>query len=214
MSNSLKAHLALLAANLIYSASFVIAKDAMLSIAPSGFVLIRVSGACIMYWLLAGMFTKEKMERKDIIKAALLGLFGVSTNQLFFLNGLHLTSPINAAILMVTSPILVLIISSIMVKEKINFTNIGGILIGFIGAALLLLVKKDNAEGTGTLKGDVFIFINALSWGIYLVLAKPLMKKYNTITLLKWAFLFGCIYVTPFGLGDVCLLYTSPSPRD
>lgn len=203
ISNSLKAHLSLLSANIIYSASFIIAKDAMeAAIPPSGFVFIRVWGACILFWILATILTKEKIERKDIPRVALLGLFGVATNQLFFLNGLHITAPINAAILMVTTPILVLIISSIVLKDKINFTNIGGIIIGFIGAALLLLVRRGNTEDTGSLKGDVFIFINALSWGIYLVLAKPLMKKYNTITILKWAFLFGAIYVIPFGLND------------
>jgi drug/metabolite transporter (DMT)-like permease len=204
LNSNLKAHLALLTANIIYSASFIIAKDAMqINIAPSGLVFIRVVSACIMFWLLSAIFVKEKIERKHIIKTAILGIFGVATNQLFFLNGLHMTTPINAAILMVTTPILVLIISAIVVKEKINFTNIGGVIIGFIGAALLVLMKKDSSEGTASLKGDLFIFINALSWGIYLVLAKPLMKQYNTFTILKWAFLFGSIYVLPFGLTDV-----------
>ncbi|HTF02733.1 MAG TPA: DMT family transporter, partial [Bacteroidia bacterium] len=53
--------------------------------------------------------------------------------------------------------------------------------------------KEDNALG------DLFIFINALSWGTFLVLVKPLMVKYNTITVLKWVFLFGLFILVPLG---------------
>lgn len=207
LNPTLKAHLALLTANLIYSASFTLAKDVMpVYIAPFGFVFIRALGATVMFWLVATTLIKEKMERKHIAKAAVLGLFGVAVNQLFFLKGLNITTPINAAILMVSTPILVLIISGIVLKEKISSTNIGGILIGFIGAAILLLIKADLSFGSQTMLGDFFIFVNALSWGIYLVLAKPLMKKYNTITLLKWVFLFGLIYVTPFGFREFAVI--------
>lgn len=203
MNNTIKAHLALLGANLIYSASFTIAKEVMPAhIGPLGFVFLRALGTTIMFWLIATLFIKEKISRKHIPKAALLGLFGVAINQMLFLKGLSITTPINAAILMVSTPILVLIISGILLKEKISYINISGISIGFIGAAMLLLIKSDLSFGSSTMKGDFFIFINALSWGIYLVLAKPLMKIYNTITLLKWVFLFGFIYVTPFGYSE------------
>jgi drug/metabolite transporter (DMT)-like permease len=50
--------------------------------------------------------------------------------------------------------------------------------------------------------GDVFVFINAVSWGTFLVLVKPLMKKYHTVTILKWTFLFGFPLVLPFGISD------------
>ena len=67
---------------------------------------------------------------------------------------------------------------------------------------MLLLFKKDFSFGSDTLSGDIFIFLNALSYGSYLVLAVPLMKKYKPITVITWVFTFGAIYVFPFGIAE------------
>ena len=204
MNKTAKAHFALIVANLIYSANFIIAKEVMPNyIKPFGLVLIRVAGGTIFYWIIHAFFIKEKIDKKYLPHLLLLAIFGVATNQMSFLKGLNLTTPINAAIMMITTPILVLIISAVILKEKISALNITGVLLGFIGATSLLLIKSDFSFGSTTFYGDLFVFINALSWGIYLVLVKPFMKIYNTITILKWVFLFGFFMVLPFGYSDV-----------
>lgn len=184
---------------IIYAAGFSIIKEVTPEhISPAGFVAIRVLGTTPLLWL-SGLFIREKVERADIGKLAVLSLFGVSINQSLFIKGMALTSPISGAIIMITSPLLVLVIGNLILKEKITWQRVSGILIGLGGALLLILTstisngKEDNALG------DLFIFINALSWGTFLVLVKPLMQKYNTITVLKWVFLFGLIILVPLG---------------
>jgi drug/metabolite transporter (DMT)-like permease len=104
---------------------------------------------------------------------------------------------------MTTTPILVLIASSIMIGEKITLRKILGIIAGCSGAVLLILNgEKINFEKDQIL-GDLMIFINATSYGIYLVLVKSLMKKYNPITVVKWVFIFGTLFVFPFGFGEL-----------
>ncbi len=57
--------------------------------------------------------------------------------------------------------------------------------------------------GTGaTVLGDLFILINATSYGIYLVIVKPLMRKYSAVTVMAWCFLFGLFFVLPFGWSE------------
>ena len=201
MNKVLKAHLALLIANLIYSGSFTLAKEVTpLFIKPFGFVLIRVTCAAIAYWLMDFFLIREKTQKKDIPVLLILAIFGVATNQMMFIKGLSMTTPINAAILMVTSPMFVLALSVIILKEKISALNVSGILLGFAGAASLLIVKSDQSLGYNP--GDIFILINALSWGVYLVLVKPFMLRYNTITVLRWVFLSGFFIVLPFGYNE------------
>jgi drug/metabolite transporter (DMT)-like permease len=184
---------------IIYAAGFSIIKEVTPEfISPAGFVAVRVLGATPLLWL-TGLFIREKVEKSDLKKIAVLSLFGVSINQSLFIKGMALTSPISGAIIMITSPLLVLIIGNIVLKEKFTWQRVSGVLIGLAGAALLILTgtlshgKEDNALG------DLFIFINALSWGTFLVLVKPLMAKYNTITVLKWVFLFGLPILVPLG---------------
>lgn len=202
MSNNAKPHLALFTANLIYGANYSIAKDLMPSfVQPFGLVLSRVIGAVVLFWIIYS-FSFEKVEKKDIFRLLLCGLFGVAANQLMFLYGLNNTTPINAGIIMVSNPIMVLIASAIILKNKITFTKVTGIAFGIIGALLLLLFKGDFTFGSENLKGDIFIFLNAMSYGIYLVIAVPLMRKYKPITVMSWVFAFGLIMVFPFGFSE------------
>jgi drug/metabolite transporter (DMT)-like permease len=203
MNRTLRAHLALLTANLIYAASFTIAKNVTNGpIHPFGLVLLRVSGAVILFWLTGLLFVREKAEKKDIPRFALLAIVGVAINQLLFLKGLSLTSPISAAIMMITTPILVLIIAAVVLRERITALRVIGIFIGFAGAIILMIGKTHSGGKSDNTFGDLFIFINALSWGTYLVLVKPLVKKYHTVTILRWVFFFGWFLVFPFGLTE------------
>jgi drug/metabolite transporter (DMT)-like permease len=171
-------------------------------VSSEGFVALRVIGATPLLWL-SGLFIKERVQRKDIGKLALLSLFGVSINQSLFVKGMSLTSPISGAIIMITSPLLVLILGNIILKEKITWLRVSGIVVGLGGAALLILSNTVQTTRSDDPLGDLFIFINALSWGLFLVLVKPLMEQYHTITVLKWVFLFGSFILIPLGFSGI-----------
>jgi len=201
-NNIAKAHLALLGANLIYGANYIIAKGIMPNkIGPSAFIFLRVVGAGILFWIIKS-FIKEKIEKKDFPLLILCGLLGVAANQLLFFHGLNLTSPIDASIIITAIPIMVLIFSAILLKEKITTNKIIGITIGGIGA-ILLVWYGNKTVGTSSLLGNILIFFNACSYGLYLVLVKPLMKKYNSITVISWVFIFGFLFMLPFGVPDI-----------
>ena len=203
MNRLLVAHLALLTTNLIYGINYTVAKNVMPNyIQPFGFIFCRVSGALLLFWLVHSLFFKEKIEKKDVPRIMLCGLFGVAINQLLFFKGLNITTPINAAIIMTTNPILVLIMASFILKERITRNKVMGIFFGIVGALSLLLFGNNFSFGSTTAAGDFMIFINAASYGIYLVLVKPLMGKYKPITVIKWVFFFGYLVVFPFGWNE------------
>ena len=120
----IKAHLALLIANIIYALNYDWAKDVMEGdhVQPFAFILLRVTGASILFWSLAFVFY-EKVAKKDLIKMLLCGLFGVAANQLMFFQGLDLTSRIHASIIMVSSPVLVALLSMFILKERITISR-------------------------------------------------------------------------------------------
>lgn len=203
----LQAHLAILLANIIYGANYSIAKEVMPAyILPFAFVLLRIGGALLLFLMVSTFIIKEKIDKKDLPRLAVLGVCGVMINQLMFLKGLSLTTPINASIIMISNPIAVLLFAAIALKERMSFNKITGIALGIAGALLLLLFNKKFSFGSETILGDVMILINSISWAFYVVLAKPLMKKYNTFTVVKWVFIFGFLYVLPFGYSELQLV--------
>ncbi len=201
-NNILKAHIALLGANLIYGVNYIIAKGIMpQKIGPSAFVFIRLICATALFWVLKSIAFKEKIAKKDISRLMLCGLLGAAANQLLFFHGINLTSPVDASIIMTTTPVIVLVFSFFLLKEKITPTKLLGISIGSIGA-IVLIIYGNNSGGTSSFLGNLFVILNATCYGLYLVVVKPLMKKYNSITVISWVFLFGFIFMLPFGLSD------------
>lgn len=209
MSPVLKSHLALLIVNLMYGANYVIAKGLMPTIiGPNGFIWLRVAGATAIFWLIFNKYLK-KIERRDWFRLIVAALFGVTINQLFFFNGLSRTSPVNAAVIMTTTPIIVLILSFIILKDRLRIWQIIGVIIGGIGAILFTLNGQNSEFATS--EGDLFIFINAFSYSIYLILVKPLMARYNAITVITIVFSIGLFFVSlwPFSIMEFSQINSS-----
>ncbi len=205
MTDSVKAHVSLFAAQVIYALNYSIAKDLMPNyIGPGALVLLRVLGACILFWTVAMFLPAEKPEKNHYVKFMLLAVFGVACNQLCFIFGLNLTKPINSAIIMTSNPIVVTIFTLIILKERLTILKVSGIVLGISGAlTLMLLSGKSFGFGNETAMGDLLTLINSCSWAVFVVMAKPYMHRYQTVTVMKWIFIFGLFFVTPFGFEDL-----------
>lgn len=198
-----KRTLALIGATLvsvIYGVTFTIAKDVMPAfVKPFGFIVMRVGISAVLFWLCALFAGKEKIALADFPRIAAAAFFGVALNMLTFFEGLSLTSPIMASVLMVTTPMIVLVLSAIIMKEKIVGKKALGILLGLAGTVVLILYGRTVGTGENALWGNFLVFVNAVSYGLYLIIVKKLMEKYNAFAFVKWIYLFGFIMVLPFG---------------
>ena len=205
MNKRILAFVLAFSASLIYGVSFTIAKDVMpLYIKPYGFILLRVVGATLLFWLISLSVPKEKITANDFVRIFFAALFGVVINMLFFFKGLSLTTPINGSVIMTTTPILVLLLSFVILRDKITVKKIMGIFIGMIGALLLVLYGPKAVSNAPDIKlGNFLIFVNAASYGLYLIVVKPLLKKYHPFHLIKWIYLMGLLMVIPFGFSEI-----------
>jgi len=192
---------ALFIVNLLYGINYVVAKGLMPGvIGPSGFILLRVAGANLLFWPV-WLIHRERVAWSDAGRLVLCGISGVAINQLMFFHGLMRTSPVHASIIMVATPILVLVLSGVLIGERITRAKAMGVALGALGALVLIFIGSGDRGGSSVL-GDFFIFINASSYAIFLVMVKPLMSKYSAVTVMSWCFLVGSIIVVPFGLGE------------
>ena len=208
------AHIFLLFANLIYAINYSFAKDVMPTfIMPSGFILLRVLGAFFLFFLLHKIFIREKVVAKDLLRLVACGFFGVAVNQLFFFEGLNLSTPINASIIMTINPIIVIIISFFMLKESFGIKKIFGVLLGLVGAGILILNNGEIDLSNNLRTGNILVLINASSYAFYLVIVKPLMTRYNPITILTYVFGFGILFVLPFGYDELCNINWNIMPK-
>lgn len=196
---------ALFMVQLLYGLNYTIAKLVMNGnfIKPFGFVLLRVAGATFLFWLVSLVVPQEKIERKDFFKLFIAALFGVVINMLFFFKGLEFTSPIHASAIMTITPIIILVLSAYVLGEKITSLKIAGVVIGLIGALILTIYGKSARAGDNVPLGNLLIFLNAISYSVYVILIKKLTAKYHPFSFIKWLFLFGLIILIPFGYNEL-----------
>ncbi|MDO1512661.1 DMT family transporter [Maribacter confluentis] len=201
MSKRLLAILAAVGATTIYGINHTIAKGVMPHyVQPFGFIILRVLGAAILFWAISFLGPKERIDPRDYLRMLVCALLGMALNMLVFFKGLSLSTPINSAVLITTTPIIVLILSAVILKEKISGRKILGISIGLIGAlGLILFGTEIRMDAPNIPLGNFLIFMNSMFYGSYLVVVKVLITKYHPFTFMKWLFSLGVLICLPFG---------------
>jgi drug/metabolite transporter (DMT)-like permease len=216
MNKRILALIAVSIATLIYGITFTVAKEVMpLYIKPYAFILLRVSGGTLVFWTLGLFLKQQKIEKSDYQKIGVASFFGIALNMLTFFKGLSITTPISAAVMMVMAPIMVLLFSSILIKKAIGKQRIVGVFVGLIGALLLITFGSASEQSsTNNNWGNFLVFVNAASYGLYLVLAKQLLVKYHPVVFVKWLYLFGLLFVIPFGYAEFMEIVWSGIPKN
>jgi drug/metabolite transporter (DMT)-like permease len=201
LNKKVLAHFAILGANTIYGLNYVIAKGIMPDfMQPRAIIFLRALGAVLLFWIVGQFYPKERPVRKDLFRLAAAAFFGVFLNQVLFFEGLNLTTPINASIIVTVIPVLVLVFAHFILKERIKLFKVIGIVLGGSGAIMVILTQGQISLKSDTFIGNVLVLINAAGFAMYLVLVKPLMLRYHPITVVKYIFLFGALYIIPVSL--------------
>lgn len=196
---------ALLVVNVLYGINYGVAKSIMPEpLHPTGIIFMRSAGALLLFWIATLSRPYERIQKGDWLTLFLCALFGVMLNQTLFFEGLNRSSPVESALVMTLSPVLVLLFSAKAGLEKRQKTTWAGILLSGGGAAALILHRQEGlvfSQSTGF--GNLLIFINAASFALFLVLVKPLMQKYSPTTVMAWVFTFGMPMTAVLGIPDL-----------
>ena len=191
--------MAILGANLIFGLNTPISRTIVPDmISPYALTLIRMIGAALLFWITSLFIKKEHVPIKDILMLFFASLFAIVLNQMPFIVGLSMTSPIDASIVITLLPIVSMFLAAIIIKEPITFKKAFGVLVGASGALILILSEHTGTIGEGNLTGNVIILASVLSYALYLTLFKKLVSRYSPVTSMKWMFLFASILSLPF----------------
>ena len=204
-NKDLKAHGAMLLAMVLFGLMATFSKDVLTygGITGPQLVAFRVCGAAMLFWLGSLIVPQQRVERRDFVKIAGAGFFGFALAQGGYIVGLSFTSPINATIELTTMPIFTLILSSILLHERITPRRALGIIMGFVGA-ILLITRTTAGDGRPTdFRGDILILISQVGYAFYLTHYSKVIRKYDAFTFNKWTFTFASLFILPFALPHI-----------
>lgn len=206
--------MAAIGATVIYGINHTVAKGVMpMHVQPFGFIFLRVGGAALLFWVISFLGPKQKIEKRDWGRLFFCSLLGMSINMLSFFKGLQLSTPINSAVLVTITPIIVVIISALFLREKITLNKGLGIAMGFVGALGLILFGAEIRQDAPNIPlGNSLFILNATAYGAYLVVVKKLIEKYHPFTLMKWLFSIAFIINLPITLPEALEIEWSTMP--
>ncbi|MGN1211234.1 MAG: DMT family transporter [Candidatus Cryptobacteroides sp.] len=214
--DSIYGHLACFAAYAIFGFNIIICKDLTGShlISPLTIFCLRSIGAGVLFWILSLFTRDEKVEKSDMPKIFAASVLGFFITQMTFLIAIPDVTPMNSSILSSLSPIYTMFIAAVAIKEPITFKKAGGVVLSFIGIILLIFNSVSNPDGASENKpfGLFLMFLNGLSFALYLGLFKPLISKYSVVTFMKWIFLFSTVMSLPFSVREMFTLDWSGIP--
>ena len=195
----LKGHAALWVANLVWGLNAPIGKSVLWSesnpggVSPFALSVYRMLGACLLFWSVSFFLPRERVARRDIVLLLFASVFGIQLNQMLFLWGLSLTSPIDSSIIATVVPVLTMVLATLFLREPITWLKAGGVFLGCAGALLLILVSRHGTGHTSSVKGDVLCLVSAVSYATYLTAFRNVIVKYSPVTTMKWMFLFAAV---------------------
>lgn len=198
----IRGHLLIFSANLIFGINYPISKwllDGRLT--PEFHTLARMVSACALFWLLSLFMPREKLSLREISILFLCSFCGIAGNQTLFIQGLSMTSPIDASVITAGTPIIVMLLAAVFLREPITRMKSGGVLLGAAGAVGLVLQSGQGGNAAAaSFAGDACVLGSSLIYAVYFVFSKPLSEKYSAVTMMKWMFLFAVIEVAPLTL--------------
>ena len=195
----LKGHAALLAANIVWGLNAPIGKSVLWSeanpggVSPFALSVYRMVGAALLFWAVSLFLPRERVAPRDIFLLLLASVFGIQLNQMLFLWGLSLTSPIDTSIIATIVPVLTMVLATLFLREPITWLKAGGVFLGCAGAVILILVSQHGTGHTSSVKGDVLCIVSAISFATYLTAFRNVIVRYSPVTTMKWMFLFAAI---------------------
>lgn len=209
-STNISGHIACFTAYAIFGVNIIVCKDLTSGhlISPIGIFTLRSLGAGLMFWILSLFLPAEKVEKKDYLKILAAAFLGYFVTQLTFLVAIPDVTPMHCSIISSMSPIYTMFIAAIVLKEPLSWKKAGGVALSLGGILFLIFSNASGASGVAEskLSGIFLMFLNSLSFSLYLGIFKPVIAKYSVVTFMKWIFLFSALMSLPFSFREVVSL--------
>ncbi|HZS35162.1 MAG TPA: DMT family transporter [Methylomirabilota bacterium] len=196
-----------LLAVLVWGMSFPVVKAVMTVMDPVTLMLVRGVIASIVLSALARRAGAWRLpDRADGPALLAAGLVGFTVNQMLYSWGLHLTSASHSGLIFTLTPLFVFGLSHVLGHARMDRLDLLGLALGVAGAILIVgWPAGGGVAGGSSLLGDLLTVGAALTWGVWTILAVPVLRRHGTLVGTAWITVTGTLGLLPFGLPGLIL---------
>jgi len=186
-------------ATLFFSGAFIAGKFSIAEFPVYSLTFFRFLIAAVVLFLIMWKRGEDlTLEKADIPRIIILSLLGMVGYHVLFFTALKYTSSVNTSLIAAMNPIITTIIASLFLKERFPKKAIGGILISFLGVAMIVTNGSiDVIKNMNFNVGDISMLLAVLSFSLYFIVLKGIVGRVAPIKLTFYVFLFCVILLIP-----------------
>lgn len=205
MRPAARAHLALVGAQVAFGLFPVLGHVVF---RPGGLGALAVgawrlsAGAAILFPIAAVRYRHGVWPaRADLPRFLASAWLGVGVNQGLYLEGLARSTPVNAVLVMCLIPVFTFGLAALARQEEFSVVRLAGVLLALGGTVPLLLERGFTGLGRYG-AGNLLMVANALCYSGYLVVSRPLARRYSPLVVIAWSYVLSLPFVPYFGWGE------------
>ena len=170
-------------------------------ITPEAYTALRLAVGAAGFWLISFFTPREKVEKRDMWMI-LLGAVNLYGTLWAFAEAMRHISPTYVSLISAMSPLLVMLMAAVFLKEPISTRKATGVFFGIAGALMMILFSLHGDAYYSNI-GALLCFVNIIFYASYLLLTRSISPKYSPVTMMKWMFLFSFIMSLPLAIPTV-----------
>lgn len=181
----------------IWGSASAVTKLAVESIPPYVFALLRniIAAACLLPYYFIRKKNIPSSQALPWKKVTWMGLTGITFFYLFFNLALYYTTAAAGALIQGFIPVAIILLSILILKEKLKQLQIAGILLSVTGVVLIGFVGTFSGARNAIL-GNTLMILAVLCWGFYTIISKSL-QQYDAVQLTTFSTTIGTIGLLP-----------------
>lgn len=202
--HKLQGHSAVLAANVIFGLGVPVTAILLTDwVSPMVYMLTRCVGAAVIFWAISLFLPCESVSRRDLLVIMGGGLLGFVISQTLTAWALVYTTPVYFSFIASLTPVATMLTAALCIGEKITPVKAAGVVVGIVGALLMVMMNWTGGSGRNDILGIFLGFMSLLTWAVYLIITRKVSQKYTAVTQMKWIFLVSSVAVLPMAWGEL-----------
>jgi len=185
----------------VWGVSFPVLKGLMTVMSPLTLMVARGLVSCLVLAIAlrrtGGWRAPTAVDVPALLAA---GLIGFTVNQMFYSWGLHLTTASHSGLIFTITPLFVSGMSQALGHVRLGRLDMLGLALGVLGAGLIIGWPASGAAGGASVLGDLLTVGAAITWGVWTILAAPILQRRGTLAGTFWITLTGTLGLVPFAL--------------
>ena len=201
-SNKWIGHLAVLTVYIIFGVNPNCSKAVVPEyITPEAYTALRLVVGAAGFWLISLFTPREKVAKRDMwmIVFGAVSLYGTLWA---FAEAMRFISPTYVSLVSAMSPLVVMLMAAVFLKEPITTRKAMGVFFGIAGALMMILFSLHGDAHYSNI-GALLCFVNILFYATYLLITRAISPKYSPVTMMKWMFLFSAVLSLPLAIPTV-----------